>query len=102
MTHAAIKSGRFDKVIANDLSVAPQVFKKAVEYGADDWMEWVSREEFKALDTNTVDGLAKALLETRRLAIAIIAVELRACIFSRGSSIGIVRFVRMSFLECDC
>jgi site-specific DNA-adenine methylase len=62
MTHAAIKSGRFDKVIANDLSVAPQVFKKAVEYGADDWMEWVSREEFKALDTNTVDGLAKALI----------------------------------------
>ena len=62
MTHAAIKSGRFDKVIANDLSVAPQVFKKAVEYGADDWMEWVSREEFKALDTNTVDGLAKALM----------------------------------------
>lgn len=62
MTHAAIKSGRFDKVIANDLSVAPQVFKKAVEYGADDWKEWVSREEFKALDTDTVDGLAKALM----------------------------------------
>lgn len=62
MTHAAIKSGRFDKVIANDLSFAPQVFKKAVEYGAYDWKEWVSREEFKALDTNTVDGLAKALM----------------------------------------
>lgn len=62
MTHAAIKSGRFDKVIANDLSVAPQVFKKAVEYGTDDWKEWVSREEFKALDTNTVDGFAKALM----------------------------------------
>lgn len=62
MTHAAIKSGRFDKVIANDLSVAPQVFKKAVEQGADDWIEWVSREEFKELDTNTVDGLAKALM----------------------------------------
>lgn len=62
MTHAAIKSGRFDKVIANDLSVAPQFFKKAVEYGADDWKEWVSREDFKALDTNTVDGLAKALI----------------------------------------
>lgn len=62
MTHAAIKSGRFDKVIANDLSVAPQVFKKAVEQGADDWIEWVSREEFKELDTNTVDGLAKAVI----------------------------------------
>lgn len=62
MTHAAIKSGRFDKVIANDLSVAPQVFKKAVEYGADDWKEFLSKEEFKALDTDTVDGLAKALI----------------------------------------
>lgn len=62
MTHAAIKSCRFDKVIANDLSVAPQVFKKAVEQGADDWIGWVSREEFKELDTNTVDGFAKALM----------------------------------------
>lgn len=84
-------------MIANDLSVAPQVFKKAVEQGADDWIEWVSREEFKELDTNAVDGLAKALLELNRLAIAIIAVGVRACIFSRGSLIGIVRLVLMSF-----
>ena len=49
ITHAALLSGKFDKVIANDLSDAPQLFYYCVKYGVPEKPRWVSREEFFAL-----------------------------------------------------
>ena len=49
VTHAALLSGKFDKVIANDLSDAPQLFYYCAKYGVPEKPRWVSREEFFAL-----------------------------------------------------
>lgn len=48
VTHAALLSGKFDKVIANDLSDAPQLFYYFAKYGVPEKTRWVSREEFFA------------------------------------------------------
>ena len=49
VTHAALLSGKFDRVIANDLSDAPELFYYCARYGAQEKPRWVSREEFFAL-----------------------------------------------------
>lgn len=49
VTHAALLSGKFDKVIANDLSDAPELFYYCAKYGVPEKPRWVSREEFFAL-----------------------------------------------------
>ena len=48
VTHAALLSGKFDKVIANDLSDAPQLFYYCAKYGVPEEPRWVSREELFA------------------------------------------------------
>lgn len=47
VTHAALESGKFDRVIANDLSDAPELFYRAAKSGGVE-PRWVSREEFFA------------------------------------------------------
>lgn len=49
VTHAALLSGKFDTVIANDLSDAPQLFYYCVKHGMPEKPRWVSREDFFAL-----------------------------------------------------
>lgn len=49
VTHAALLSGKFDKVIANDLSDAPQLFYYCAKYGVSEKPRWVSREDFFTL-----------------------------------------------------
>ena len=48
VTHAALLSGKFNQVIANDLSDAPELFYRVAKSGGMKPM-WVSREEFFAL-----------------------------------------------------
>lgn len=48
VTHAALLSGKFDRVIANDLSDAPELFYRVAKSGGIE-LRWVSREEFYAL-----------------------------------------------------
>lgn len=48
ITHAALLSGKFRQVIANDLSEAPQLFYYCAKYGVPERPRWVSREEFFA------------------------------------------------------
>lgn len=47
VTHAALLSGKFDKVIANDLSDAPELFYRVAKSGGVKPI-WVSRDEFYA------------------------------------------------------
>lgn len=49
VTHAALLSGKFDKVIANDLSDAPQLCYYCMKYGVPEKPRWVSREDFFTL-----------------------------------------------------
>lgn len=49
VTHAALLSGKFGKVIANDLSDAPQLFYYCGKYGVPEKPRWVSRDEFHDL-----------------------------------------------------
>jgi adenine-specific DNA methylase len=49
ITHASLLSKKFDKVIANDLSDAPQLFYYCMKYGVPDKPRWVSRDQFFAL-----------------------------------------------------
>ncbi|MBQ9418725.1 MAG: DNA adenine methylase [Bacteroidales bacterium] len=50
VTHAALESGKFKKVFANDITDAPRLFEQAVkgELPADA-KRWISREEFRQL-----------------------------------------------------
>lgn len=48
ITHAALESGKFDRVIANDLSDAPELFYRVAKSGGIK-PRWVSRDEFFAL-----------------------------------------------------
>lgn len=48
VTHAALLSGKFGQVIANDLSEAPELFYRCAKYGVPEKPRWVSREEFFA------------------------------------------------------
>ena len=49
MSHAAILSGKFKKVIANDINEMPTLFKDAILGKYRDEMRWISRDEFHKL-----------------------------------------------------
>lgn len=49
VTHAALLSEKFDEVIANDLSDAPDLFYYCAKYGVPEKPRWISREEFFVL-----------------------------------------------------
>lgn len=46
VTHAALLSGKFGQVIANDLSDAPELFYRVAKSGVPEKLRWISREEF--------------------------------------------------------
>ena len=49
VTHAALLSGKYERFIANDLGMAPQLFLDAIRGKYKDETRWISREEFHAL-----------------------------------------------------
>ena len=49
MSHAAILSGKFKKVIANDINAMPKLFKDAIMGKYRDEKRWISRDEFHKL-----------------------------------------------------
>lgn len=55
VTHAAMESGKYRRVIANDINTYPQFFKECIEgkHTIQTHPEWISREDFHRLkDTN--------------------------------------------------
>lgn len=46
MSHAALISGAFKKVYANDINKAPQLFKDVIDGKYRDNKQWISRDEF--------------------------------------------------------
>ena len=49
VTHAAMLSGKWNKVIANDIGDAPEVFCNAILGKYADEKRWISREDFQDL-----------------------------------------------------
>lgn len=49
VTHAAILSGKWGRIHANDISDAPRLFADAVDGRYEDERRWISREDFFAL-----------------------------------------------------
>ena len=49
VTHAALLSGKWNKVIANDIGDAPEVFCNAIDGKYADEKRWISREDFQNL-----------------------------------------------------
>lgn len=46
VTHAALLSGKYERVLANDISDAPQLFLDAVNGKFKNERRWISREDF--------------------------------------------------------
>ena len=49
VTHAAMLSGKWNKVIANDIGDAPELFRDAIDGKYADEKRWISREDFQDL-----------------------------------------------------
>ena len=49
VTHAAMLSGKWDKIIANDIGDAPELFVDAINGKYADEKRWISREDFQNL-----------------------------------------------------
>ncbi len=49
MSHAALLSGKYKKVIANDINAMPKLFKDAIKGKYRDEKRWISRDEFHKL-----------------------------------------------------
>ena len=49
VTHAAMLSGKWDKIIANDIGDAPKLFCDAIDGKYADEKRWISREDFQNL-----------------------------------------------------
>ena len=49
MAHTALLSGKFKKVIANDINAMPKLFKDAIKGKYRDEKRWISRDEFHKL-----------------------------------------------------
>ena len=49
VTHAAMLSGKWNKVIANDIGDAPELFRDAIDGKYADEKRWISREDFQNL-----------------------------------------------------
>lgn len=54
VTHAAMESGKFGRVIANDLGPGPGLFLEALEGGFEGYSDVPTREEFRASDDPAV------------------------------------------------
>lgn len=49
VTHAALLSGKWSRIVANDIGDAPQPFMDAIHGKYDDEKRWISREDFHRL-----------------------------------------------------
>ena len=49
VTHAALLSGKWDRIVANDIGDAPELFRDAIEGKYADEKRWISREDFQDL-----------------------------------------------------
>ena len=49
VTHAALLSGKWDRIVANDIGDAPELFCDAIEGKYADEKRWISREDFQDL-----------------------------------------------------
>ena len=67
VTHAAMLSGKWNKVIANDIGDAPEVFCNAILGKYADEKRWISREDFQNLkDTDPYVSLCWSFGNNRR------------------------------------
>ena len=49
VTHAALLSGKWDRIVANDIGDAPELFCDAIKGKYADEKRWISREDFQGL-----------------------------------------------------
>ena len=49
VTHAALLSGKWDRIVANDIGDAPELFCDAIDRKYADEKRWISREDFQNL-----------------------------------------------------
>ena len=49
LTHAALLSGKYNRIIVNDIGDAPELFRNAVAGKYANEKRWISREDFRAL-----------------------------------------------------
>ena len=67
VTHAAMLSGKWNKVIANDIGDAPELFRDAIDGKYADEKRWISREDFQNLkDTDPYVSLCWSFGNNRR------------------------------------
>ena len=67
ITHAAMLSGKWNKVIANDIGDAPELFRDAIDGKYADEKRWISREDFQNLkDTDPYVSLCWSFGNNRR------------------------------------
>ena len=67
VTHAAMLSGKWNKVIANDIGDAPELFCDAIDGKYADEKRWISREDFQNLkDTDPYVSLCWSFSNNRR------------------------------------
>ena len=67
VTHAALLSGKWNKVIANDIGDAPEVFCNAILGKYADEKRWISREDFQNLkDTDPYVSICWSFGNNRR------------------------------------
>lgn len=67
VTHAAMLSGKWDKIIANDIGDAPEFFADAINGKHADEKRWISREDFQSLkDTDPCVSLCWSFGNNRR------------------------------------
>ena len=67
VTHAAMLSGKWDRIVANDIGVAPELFCDAIDGKYADEKRWISREDFQNLkDTDPYVSLCWSFANNRR------------------------------------
>ena len=67
VTHAALLSGKWDRIVANDIGDAPELFCDAIDGKYVDEKRWISREDFKNLkDTDPYVSLCWSFGNNRR------------------------------------
>lgn len=67
VTHAALLSGKWDRIVANDIGDAPELFRDAIDGKYADEKRWISREDFQNLkDTDPYVSLFWSFGSNRR------------------------------------
>ena len=67
VTHAAMLSGKWDRIVANDIGDAPELFCDAIDGKYADEKRWISREDFQNLkDTDPYVSLCWSFGNNRR------------------------------------